>query len=541
MSAEIDERPESYGSKGQNWHPEFVKYMSFIVKHEAYKGMPDAIKEDGKIQWEAPTNRSGGLYQFTNIKRKAWWEAKAKEIGLDTKQNKWISRAAKMIHPTNEKPCKRCGRVMKIAYVYPSATLIRRIVEHLGENFEIDQFETIIDIVINGFETYGDDIYKLLPLLLKSKNIVIPKIDDNIDSWLQWIETDYIPKEPSTLSPGVMSNPPDRFDGFHSFNKCCRGSADKGRHKENMSSYITDRRVFEYWTEGDWIAGDRLMGKVRTVLSEEECADGGEGPPSPDHIGPISLGFCHRPEFRLLSRSANSAKNNRMTLSDVSHLIECEKNGVTVCSWYAKGVWNLLKEKVKDEETALRISKILRDNQRIAGKLLSLLKEKGNFAFLAYLLELKHADFDVKFENLRSVNYLTVFEQMLKVPRVAKYAEQQKARRLRVGFEALESYKNKGNRHYFEIKDNALEGSVEQITSELLKVPEVCELNAEIEHALSTLSESDLRSVSTKIPAKLAKFDYAKSLLEECMDNIAISLSQMWDDDRYIRLIELDD
>ncbi|HFL9475791.1 TPA: Alw26I/Eco31I/Esp3I family type II restriction endonuclease, partial [Escherichia coli] len=61
-----------------------------------------------------------------------------------------------------------------------------------------------------------------------------------------------------------MANPPDRFDGFHSFNRCCRSIADKGRTKENLKSYVTDRRVFEYWVDGDWVAADRLMGQVRT-------------------------------------------------------------------------------------------------------------------------------------------------------------------------------------------------------------------------------------------------------------------------------------
>ena len=31
-----------------------------------------------------------------------------------------------------------------------------------------------------------------------------------------------------------MGNPPDRLDGFHSYNNCCRPTADKGRSDENM-------------------------------------------------------------------------------------------------------------------------------------------------------------------------------------------------------------------------------------------------------------------------------------------------------------------
>ena len=49
----------------------------------------------------------------------------------------------------------------------------------------------------------------------------------------------------SLLSPGVMSNAPDRLDGFHSYNKCCRAKEDKGRSKENLNKYGEDRRAYE--------------------------------------------------------------------------------------------------------------------------------------------------------------------------------------------------------------------------------------------------------------------------------------------------------
>ncbi len=118
-SADIIGDPNQYGSKGQTWHPEFVAYMMEIVTHPAYANMPDAIKNDGKIQWEAPSNRSGGLYQFTHNKRREWWREKATQIGIDSSMDQWISRTAKEIHPTGENPWKRCGNVMKIQNVYP--------------------------------------------------------------------------------------------------------------------------------------------------------------------------------------------------------------------------------------------------------------------------------------------------------------------------------------------------------------------------------------------------------------------------------------
>ena len=76
-SPEIIDDPAAYGSKGQTWHEKFVVYMFDIVTHPVYAGMPDAIKEDGKIQWEAPSNRKSGKFQHTHHLRRDWWRAKA--------------------------------------------------------------------------------------------------------------------------------------------------------------------------------------------------------------------------------------------------------------------------------------------------------------------------------------------------------------------------------------------------------------------------------------------------------------------------------
>ena len=128
-------------------------------------------------------------------------------------------------------------------------------------------------------------------------------------------------------------------------------------------------------------------------------------------------GFCHRPKFRLLSREANSAKNNRMTPQDIQDLIEDERNGNKVTSLYAEDVWNLLKGKVKNDETALRLSKVMRDNQRNAMVLLSKLFDKGQIYLLTALLELDYADFKVNFSGLQAKNYITYFDSIEKEER----------------------------------------------------------------------------------------------------------------------------
>jgi Alw26I/Eco31I/Esp3I family type II restriction endonuclease len=533
--------PDAYGSKGQKWHPAFVGYMVAIATHPAYNGMPDAVKDDGKIQWEAPSNRKSGRYQDTHHKRRDWWREKARSIGVDPESPTWISDTAKRIHPTGEKPCKRCGRVMRIAYAYPNGHLQGRLARTFGDKLEYDPLEPLTDLLQRIGDTFGEEALLTLPALLSTGDIPAPDLGRDLDAWLAWIEEEYIPREPALLSPGAMSNAPDRFDGFHSFNLCCRGTADTGRHDTNMRSYSTDRRVFEYWSEGDWIAADRLMGLINAKFRDHACADGGEGPCTADHIGPLSLGFTHRPEFRLLSKAANSAKNNRMTLRDVQHLVRAEVRGESVVSWHAEPLWNRRKGDVHDEEAALRLSKLLRDNQRVAMAMLGRFLEGGHLAFLATLLELEHADSNVEFKGLAiDEEFVTVFEACVKSPRLTKYAQEQKARRLRIAFEALRSYNAKENRHRFIIEDARIEELVATAFRALERVPpDVKKINKTLQRLLvgtERASEEALREIAQRIPpGNLAHFQEASMALHRAMAAVAGCLSDMWETDRYVR------
>lgn len=531
-----------YGSKGQLWSDEFVDYMKSIVTHPTYIGMPDAIKDDGKIQWEAPSNRASGQYQFTHIKRKDWWRAKAESIGIDTSKDQWISRTAKRIHPTGKKPCKRCGEIMDIGYVYPTNTLIKRLKKYIGSSFEVPLNEPIYDLVKRAYDLPDDLLISSFKEIFKAKDIQIPDFNDDLNEILTWLNSEYIPKEPSTLSPGAMSNAPDRLDGFHSFNRCCRGQADTGRSSSNLKSYTTDRRVFEYWTEGNWIASDRLMGLVRTELNNEATADGGKGPPTADHIGPISLGFCHRPEFKLLSKEANSAKNNRMSLEDVLHLIQREEEGTTVASWYAEPLWNLRKRDVINDEKALRLSKMLRDNQRHAMKILSIIFDNEKFAFLIYLLELEHSSHSFKFVNLRAENFITKFDKLIAEPRTTKYSSEQKARRIRIGFEALEGYMQKNNRFILEVKNPRIDHYINHALQTLNASsgsPKTMKLDADIKKILYSESGGgldELKTYASVFPTeRISAFDAAKDSLYMAMSIIAKEISLLWSDDRYVR------
>lgn len=537
----INDDPATYGSKGQQWHPDFVAYMATIVAHPVYAGMPDAIKDDGKIQWEAPSNRKSGKYQHTHHRRLNWWREKARKVGVDPETAKWPSRTAKLIHPTGVKPCRRCGAVMRIAYAYPNRHLLRRLRAEFGDDLEINMLESLPDLVQRLVDTYGDAVLLKLPKLLETRDVKPQPLGTSLDDWLTWIEDDYIPAEPSLLSPGAMSNAPDRFDGFHHFNRCCRRTADTGRHDTNMRSYTTDRRVFEYWSEGDWIAADRLMGRINAIYRDHAAADGGEGPCTADHIGPLSLGFMHRPEFRLLSRAANSAKNNRMSQWDVDHLKATEAAGVPVASWHARPLWDLRKGDVVNDETALRLSKLLRDNQRVAMRLLYHIFQAGRFAFLSSLLELLYADRNVEFVDLLIDDaFVTRYSDISTSARTTKYTEEQQARRLRVAFESLRAYGAKENRHLFEVADPQVDVHVARAIDHLAGAAEATHrMDADLGELIrsgDTPSEDILREIASRAShLEDTAFTAARAELEQAMQVVASRISEAWDSDRYVR------
>jgi Alw26I/Eco31I/Esp3I family type II restriction endonuclease len=338
-----------------------------------------------------------------------------------------------------------------------------------------------------------------------------------------------------------MSNAPDRFDGFHSFNLCCRGVADTGRHKGNLSSYVTDRRVFEYWADGDWIAADRLMGAIRSKLGDELCLRGHSGPCDADHIGPISLGFTHHALFQMLCKSCNSAKNNRMSVSDVQHLIRAEAGGADVISWHSKALWDFRKNSVSDDETALRLSKLLRDNRHSFMAILRRIERSGYYAFLLSLLHLDCADFDVEFEGLEVVDHLTRFRLEKRKRRTTKYALEQKARRCRIALESLRIYFKKENRNAFVIALPETEAATVAATAALKESPEEFrKLDKQVARVLKIRKQdaidSGFRRLLRKIPSPWPEqFAVAQVSLREAMQAVARELSQRWDDDRYVR------
>lgn len=248
------------------------------------------------------------------------------------------------------------------------------------------------------------------------------------------MKLDYVyPNNRGSMSPGAMSNAPDRLDGYHSYNLCCRGKHDTGRHKSNLARYGEDRRAYENWSDGDWKAASWLMKEFQKYSV------------SPDHLGPISLGFQHQPNFRPLTRAANSARNNRMTYADIKLLLKEERKGVII-SPHSQFIWDLLKEKVKNDSDALRLSKLMRENMHHVLSVFSYLAEKGYKNFLtSNFLHPEYAEYSIKFDGFNPKT--GTYKSMIKTRGTKKQYTNNAKRYTRISFESLKQYSLKENRN----------------------------------------------------------------------------------------------
>lgn len=401
---------------------EFKSYQKFIVAHDNYKTLPNKVSDSGEITWVKVADKN----------RADWWDNLKSKLGLPDRAS-----VARAIHPkelSGLRPCQPCGRSMSIFAVYPDARMVSKLKVAFPsleiEHFEQDIYEICQDLWIYEGEPGLTSLQKLFGLSEATNS------HEDLAAMLV--------ANGKSLSPGVMSNAPDRLDGFHSFNACCRSSVDKGRHKGNMARYSSDRRAFENWAGGDWVGADRLMGKFKSSNKSVPCPECGlVAKMTADHIGPISLGFMHRMEFQPMCTSCNSTKNNRFTLADVAKLIKAEDGGAQVISWHSKYLWDSLKHRVVDESSANMARLLLRKNLHNVLSLLSLIGDSGYRNFLLRYLHPEYADFDYEFLYFDPA---TGGFEALKKPLDNSYSKTKAERYLRVSFEALDEYRDKTNR-----------------------------------------------------------------------------------------------
>lgn len=313
-----------------NYHPNFIEYMHQIISHPNYKGLPIRFKSDGSPRWVA-TKKSAS--DTTGLRREQWADKQAIKLGLENSSKKYADTMF-AIHPTKKKVCQWCGETMDLHYIYPTKNTVKYF--EINFNYVFDKYDSIYDIV-DYLPQYEYQI----------KNYLIDKANLNLDFRTSSIteviiETEYQCRMggKSIFSPGAMSNFPDRFDGFHSYNRCCRKEKDIGRHDANMATYNKDRRAYEYWSDGNIAAANQMMRNPYVFKGL-----------SADHIGPISLGFIHDPLYlQPMKSNDNSAKRDRLSDEDLVKLISIENtSGVSPASTFASKIWEYVRTDYQSE------------------------------------------------------------------------------------------------------------------------------------------------------------------------------------------------
>jgi Alw26I/Eco31I/Esp3I family type II restriction endonuclease len=422
------------------YHPNYDKYVEMIVAHPNYKGLYYDRDKDGKVNWVVTGKSPKGQ------KRQAWWDATCKKLGVPI-QKGCYAKVARMIHPTGIHVCQCCGEGRSIFYEYPTLRTLKKLNDEFG--LELSQTDYTIREFIREFCKKKVQLDKI------SRMFKLPSAN-SAEELISIVKKELIDKESSLFSPGAMCNPPDRFNGFHSYALCCRKIKDTGRHDDNMKTYTQDRRAYEDWSDGDYNLANRMMGEFHKQPPMACPICGNVEPMTADHIGPVSLGFCHSRHFTPLCKSCNSAKNNRFTKSDVDKLIQLEKAGAQVVSWHSKYIWDIVKNRIHNDAEAKLASSIMAKCHQNILNILALIHKKTGEQFLMRYLHPEYSMMDYRFEDFD----LKHLERMVVIanPLDSKNKRKNQERYVRIAFESLEEFLAKDNRkNYFLLNETSQE------------------------------------------------------------------------------------
>lgn len=423
----------------KQYSKEFIKYQEDIVKSKNYEGIPFKRKSDGSIVWLATKQTEIGKGRIE------WARKKAEEFGINTNEDGWMAKTMYEVHPTKMKPCQTCGKYLNLNYVYASKSFIKAIYKefaYIDDDYEITEITDINQIIkilldsdyeLNYIKEFLIDKFKIKELDLNSN------IDEIVEACIEKCKYGTC----KYLGPGAMSNFPDRLDGFHSYNRCCRSKEDKGRHKENMDSYNKDRRAYEYWSDGNISLANKYM---KSQYFKGATAD---------HIGPISLGFKHESVFmQKATASENSAKRDRISKEDIRKLINLErKYDNNSMSWYGEILWSFIKDNYKNLDIE-DIRNALKQNVHNYMEILYTIKVNGGTEFLyEELIKPKERYFEYNYK-FNENGYATAIEEKIKTDLYDKEI----ARLYRVSLESIDEYHSKENRNLkFDLNNEQLE------------------------------------------------------------------------------------
>lgn len=394
-------------------HQKFKDYQKKFISSINEKDFPFELNSVKEINWYAMKTNPYGK------KMLIWAEGRIKQLGIEDKPGKYRELMYE-VHPFKEKPCSVCGKIMSINYIYLNKNIVKKI------NKELNLGVNLLTSIYELFENNKSVENKLIQIFkFNSKN----KIESEIDNL---IEECKVGKK--TLGPGAMSNFPDRIDGYHTYNRCCRSEEDKGRHKDNLKSYSKDRRAYEYWSGGNLHAANKFMASPRFKNT------------SADHIGPISLGFKHESILiQAMESGPNSSKGDRLIKEDIEKLINIEaNNNLSPISFQSQILWEELK-KTKLTKTNLELFRdYFKQNQIffyfVLYQILKIGKSGFNFLVIYFIKpKMTYFNYDYEFNDEGKI--------IKKTPRKSNDANKKEFDRLvRVSIKSLIDFSKKNNR-----------------------------------------------------------------------------------------------
>lgn len=407
------------------WHKKFLDYMLRIVGDENYKGLPYKYRKNGTISWIANKKSAVGSLRLD------WAKKKIRKMGWEEKPGVY-SKLMLEVHPTKSKPCQICGRNMSLYYIYLNSSLAKKINIKFNQKFTTNNSIHYVKKVLTEKNFSEDEILDCLCDLFKFSR-------KKFKSWNEFTRLAEIScreGEKKLLGPGAMSNFPDRFDGFHSYNRCHRSVEDTGRHKENMKSYNKDRRAYEYWSDGNIYAANKFM-----------SSDYFKGL-SADHIGPISLGFKHDPlMLQKMKQGDNSSKRDNLRKEDIEMLIGIEQKyrNFIVVSWFAERIWRFIKGVYSGTDNLDELRNSLKSNLRyfmfIVREIKHCAKKNGKNFLIKNLLKpkFKYFEYSYKFNEYGEIT-------LRKKRKANDLARKEIDRYIRIAFDSVEDFYSKENR-----------------------------------------------------------------------------------------------
>ena len=417
----------------QPWHENFLEYMDFIVHHPNYDGLTYKINANGRPSWFSTKQTKRGKQHIQ------WCLDKATELNFEynpSDTSGLYSRVMRYIHPTKNKVCQICGETMSVEYRYPTQYTLKA----LSKAFEIDFTQTDdIDEIWDTLISNGHSKEELILFFLK-RSKALQKYSGKINNKIELINLlaeQSISKCCKVLSPGAMSNFPDRYDGFHTYNLCCRAYFDKGRFKENMRSYLQDRRAYEYWSDGNIHAANRFMGSK--FFSDTTA----------DHIGPISLGFIR--------------------IEDIDTIISIyERTNVYPMSWFSAHIWEHIKENYTKHQNLIDTvyRNALLENMvcfmYVLNFIITKCGENGKTVLQKCFLEKHFNEFSFDY-------YFDANGTIIKtIPRhLTERASNELNRYVQVAFEAVKNFNDKDNRRTSSDYPNKVQNELISLTEQI--------------------------------------------------------------------------